>query len=97
MKPFFSTLPRNIIASFKGWVMIWHILAVLLTLLFVASGFDWRYFLSTRGPELGSWMFPAVYIGVLMPVFLPLALVSLGSIPPRRDKRFAQALEIPNC
>jgi membrane-associated phospholipid phosphatase len=54
-------------------------MAILLTLMLVASGFDWRYFLATRAPSLGSWMFPAVIIGGLLPIALPLILLALGS------------------
>ncbi len=44
------------------------------------SGFDWRYFLATRNAELRSWMFPAVIIGGLLPIYLPLALLVAGYI-----------------
>ncbi|HWX19733.1 MAG TPA: phosphatase PAP2 family protein [Candidatus Binatia bacterium] len=80
MKQFLSTLPRNIIACFEGRLIIWHVIAILLTFILVASGFDWRYFASTREPSLRSWMFPAVQIGGLLPIVLPLFLFALGSI-----------------
>jgi hypothetical protein len=80
MKRFLSTLPRNIIACFKGRMLIWHLVAILLTFILVTSGFDWRYFLSTRAPALRSWMFPAVHIGALLPLVLPLALLALGTV-----------------
>ena len=44
------------------------------------SGFDWRWFLATRNPALRSWMFPAVHIGGLMPLALPLILFAFGII-----------------
>ena len=75
MKHFFVTLPRNLIGCFKGWRLVWHLVAILLTVIFVMSGFDWRYFLATRNPELRSWMFPAVIIGGLLPICLPLAFL----------------------
>jgi membrane-associated phospholipid phosphatase len=80
MKLFLSTLPRNIIACFKGRVIVWHLIAIILTFILVTSGFDWRYFLSTRGSTLRSWMFPAVRIGGLLPLALPLILLTIGSI-----------------
>jgi hypothetical protein len=80
MKLFVSTLPRNIIDCFKGQMIIGHIMAVLLTFILVASGFDWRYFLSTRAPILRSWMFPAVPIAGLLPIVLPFTLLVLGSV-----------------
>ena len=72
MKLFLSTLPRNVIGCFKGQMIIWHLIAIILTFILVASGLDWRYFLSTRTPVLRSWMFPAVVIGGLLPIALPL-------------------------
>ncbi|SPE55439.1 membrane hypothetical protein [Verrucomicrobia bacterium] len=80
MKQFVLTLPRNLIDCFKGRMLVWHIVAIALTFILVASGFDWRYFLSTRNPLLGSWMFPAVRIGGLLPIVLPLLLLALGCI-----------------
>ena len=44
------------------------------------SGFDWRYFLATRNPALRSWMWPAVIIGGLLPIYLPLLLLAFGFI-----------------
>ena len=80
MRLFLENLPRNIIDCFKGRMIIWHMSAILLTFLLVASGFDWSYFLSTRAPILRSWMFPAVPIGGLLPIILPLGLLALGSL-----------------
>ncbi len=80
MKQFFSTLPRNIIGCFKGRMTLWHIIAIVLTLIFVLSGFDWFYFRSTHDPLLCSWMFPTAPIGGLVPIILPVVLVILGSL-----------------
>ncbi len=80
MKQFFATLPRNIIGCFKGRLVFWHLLAILLTVILVMSGFDWFYFQSTRDPRLWPWMFPAAPIGGLVPIVLPLALIVSGYI-----------------
>ena len=72
MKQFLVTLPRNLIGCFKGRKLVWHLVAILLTVILVMSGFDWRYFLATRNPALRSWMLPAVIIGGLLPIYLPL-------------------------
>ncbi len=58
----------------------WHLLAILLTFGLVASGFDWRYFLCTRSQMLRLWMFPAVVVGGLVPIILPLVLLAVGAI-----------------
>lgn len=78
MKQFFWTLPRNILDCFKGQRIIWHAVAVVLTFILVTSGFDWRYFLATRSPNIRSWMFSAVQIGGLLPIILPLLLLAIG-------------------
>lgn len=80
MKQFFVTLPRNIIGCFKGRMIFWHLLAILLTVILVTSGFDWFYFQSTRDPWLWSFMFPAAPIGGLVPLMLPLILIVSGYI-----------------
>jgi membrane-associated phospholipid phosphatase len=78
MKRLFATLPRNLMDCFKGWKLVWHLVAILLTVILVKSGFDWHYFLATRSPELRSWMWPAVFIGGLLPIYLPLLLLAFG-------------------
>ena len=80
MKQFLVTVPRNLIGCFKGRRLIWHIIAILLTFILVTSGFDWRYFLATRNPALRSWMFSAVGLGALLPLALPLFLLTVGFI-----------------
>ena len=80
MKQFLVTVPRNLIGCFKGRRIIWHIIAILLTFILVTSGFDWRWFLATRNPALRSWMFSAVGLGALLPLALPLFLLTVGFI-----------------
>jgi membrane-associated phospholipid phosphatase len=80
MKLFFSTLPRNLIDCFKGRMLVWHLSAIILTVVLVLSGFDWQYFLWTRSPRLWAWLFPAVPIGGLVPIVLPLSLLLLSGI-----------------
>jgi membrane-associated phospholipid phosphatase len=78
MKQFLVTLPRNLIGCFTGRRFVWQVVAILLTLILVLSGFDWRWFLATRNPALRSWMWPAVGIGGLLPLALPLILFLIG-------------------
>lgn len=79
-KQFFSSLPRNFIGCFRGRMIVWHLVAILLTFVLVNSGFDWLYFRSTRSHALGSVMFPGVIIGQFIPLLLPLALLLIGGI-----------------
>jgi membrane-associated phospholipid phosphatase len=78
MKLFFTTLPRNVIQCFRGKMIVWHLIAILMSAIFVVSGCDWHYFLSTRDPVLRSWMFHAVRIGALLPIILPLGLIAVA-------------------
>jgi membrane-associated phospholipid phosphatase len=80
MKQFLVTVPRNLMGCFQGWRLVWHVVAILLTVILVMSGFDWRWFLATRNPALRSWMWPAVGIGGLLPIVLPLVLFVVGFI-----------------
>jgi membrane-associated phospholipid phosphatase len=61
-------------------MIVWHLVAILLTFILVTSGFDWFYFCSTRNPELRSWMFPGVVVGMFVPIYLPLVLLAIGHI-----------------
>jgi membrane-associated phospholipid phosphatase len=80
MKQFLTTLPRNLMRCFKGRMLVWHLVAILLTVILVASDFDWRYYLATHTPALRSWMFPAAVIGMFLPFLLPLMLFLIGGI-----------------
>lgn len=78
MKQFLVTLPRNVLACFQGRRICWHLAAVLLTVVLVLSGADWHYYLATRNPALRHWMFPAVILGMFLPICLPLLLLGAG-------------------
>ena len=80
MKRFLVTVPRSLIGCFTGWKLVWHVIAIALTFILVMSGFDWSYYLATRDPALRLWMWPAVHIGGLLPLTLPLALFVVGII-----------------
>jgi hypothetical protein len=80
MKVFFSTLPNNIIGCFQGRMLVWHLTAIFLTLALVVSGLDWQYFLCTRSPMLRTWLWPAVPVGALLPIVVPLGLIVIGSV-----------------
>lgn len=78
MKQFVWSLPRNIIGCFKSRMIVWHFVAITLTVILVTSGFDWFYFCSTRTPVLRSWAFPAVRVGGNLPIILPVVLIAMG-------------------
>jgi len=80
MKHFLATLPRNLISCFIGRNVVWHLVAIIFTVILVRSGFDWRYFLVTRSPELRHWMWPAVVLGMFLPMCLPFTVLAVGFI-----------------
>ena len=74
------TVPRNFIGCLAGWRIVWHLVAILLTVILVLSGFDWNWFLATRSPALRAWMWPAVGLGALLPLVLPPYLLAAGFV-----------------
>jgi len=78
MRDLFSKLPRNIIRCFRGYNIFWHLLAVALTYIIVTTDLDWIYFTHTRSLILREWLFPAVFIGGILPIIVPLSLLLLG-------------------
>src|SRR5690349_1303601 len=80
MKLFFLTLIRNLIGCFKGWMLLWHIAVILLTVVLVTTGLDWQYFSATRDPSLRHWVWPGIRLGTIMPVLLPIVLLFTGLI-----------------
>ena len=75
MKPFFYNIQRNIVISFLGRNFLAHLLAIILTIIIVFSGFDWEYFTAIHGSEVSLFLSPAIIIGALLPVLLPLVLL----------------------
>jgi membrane-associated phospholipid phosphatase len=83
MRDFFSTLPYNILRSFRGRNLLLHLLAIGATAAMVGSGFDWMYFKATR--PFARYLFPAVILGWRVPVLFPIASCLVGSV--RKDLR----------
>lgn len=57
---------------------MWHLVAIIVSGMCVLSGFDWLYYNFTRIPTLQETMFPAVPIGGLLPILLPISLLIGG-------------------
>jgi membrane-associated phospholipid phosphatase len=80
MKTLFYNFPKNIIKCFWGYNLFWHLLAIILTYFLVVSDFDWRYFQASRIGLLDTLLFPAVILGGLLPLFIPLGILVFGFI-----------------
>jgi len=63
----------------------WHLLAMGLTVILVASGFDGWVAATARGTEIQTLAFSAGRIGFWMPIAAPLTMLALGGL--RRDGR----------
>jgi len=68
----------DIRACYSWQNIAWQLLAVALTYLLVVSGFDWWWYLNTRGATLQSWLMPAAALGGLLPILLPVVLFVIG-------------------
>jgi membrane-associated phospholipid phosphatase len=80
MSSFFLKFFRNIAKCFRGKNLLWHLLAIILTYAIVASGVDWLYFVRAQNPAWRGWFFPAVELGGLLPILVPLVLFAVAAI-----------------
>jgi membrane-associated phospholipid phosphatase len=74
MSPFFYKIFHNILPLYKGRNLFWQFVFIALSLVFVNMGFDWFYYQSTRGETLQLLLFPAIFIGFLIPIILPIIM-----------------------
>jgi len=78
LKNLFFNLFKNIANCFKKVNLAWQILFCLLTYLLVISGFDFWYFKISRATLIQELSFPAVFVGMFVPVFLPIIIYFYG-------------------
>jgi membrane-associated phospholipid phosphatase len=84
MPQLFYRLPQNVVNIFSGRNILWQALAVVLTIVIVMSGFDWSYYLSTRGEMFIRLARPALRLGMLMPVLGSLVILIVGEAAKNR-------------
>jgi membrane-associated phospholipid phosphatase len=87
MRHFLRTLPPNLLRCFAPRYLPWHVLAIVLTVGIVRSGLDWSYFVATKSVYL--LFFPALIIGGLVPILLPLTLLGYGAL--KKDPKITYA------
>ena len=88
MRGFLYQLPKNIIRCFKGNNLLWHFLAIVLTYIIVTSDFDWYYFIFSQKSVLHTLFFPAIGLGMILPIVVPLILLATGIV--RQDFKIKQ-------
>lgn len=62
-------------------------MAISLTAIIVLTSLDWQYFLAVRNPILNAVFMPALLLGFLLPVLLPLGLLVAGET--KRHKKMS--------
>ncbi|HEY4487958.1 MAG TPA: phosphatase PAP2 family protein [Candidatus Paceibacterota bacterium] len=77
---FFHQAASLFLRAFTWPYILWHILAALLTLLLVMSGFDWWFYLETRSPIYYSLTLAAGIGGFFVPVLVPLLMLVYGNV-----------------
>src|SRR3989344_5058978 len=84
-RTFLYHVPQNFIASFRGYNLIFHLLAGVLTYALVMSGIDWTFFEATRSPALRLLVMGAGIGGFFVPVIIPVGLYLWGEVKGRND------------
>jgi hypothetical protein len=80
----FYRLPKNVVRIFSGWNLGWHFLAIVLTVVIVRSGFEWSYYLATRGDVFLHMALPAIMLGTVVPLLTILTLIIIGGVGKKR-------------
>ena len=80
LSAFFHSTASLFLRAFTWPYILWHILAALLTLLLVMSGFDWWFFLGTRAPLYHPLTWAAGLGGFFVPVLMPLLMLVYGKV-----------------
>jgi membrane-associated phospholipid phosphatase len=80
LRNFWEKIVRNLLQIFRGYNLIWHLLAITLTFIIVRSGFDWTYFRFFYGTPLYRFLFSVGIIGALVPILLPLITYIIGKV-----------------
>ena len=78
-------LPKNVITIFSGRNLLYHLLAIVLTILIVQSGLDWAYYRWTRAAFFAQLALPAIMLGSVLPIFGTLAVLVVGLIGKRQS------------
>lgn len=75
-KIFLNGFPQAFLRTFTWWHIVLGAVAGVLTYLCVVSGFDWYYYLHTRGVFV--WALPAALLGFFVPILAPVLLYLYG-------------------
>lgn len=85
-KVLFYRFFQNIARIFWGWNLAWHALAIVLTYIIVTSGFDWQWFIGLHSAVPFWTIVPAVTLGALLPIFVPLVIYIIGLVRKQAER-----------
>jgi hypothetical protein len=86
MPELFHRLPKNIITIFSGRNLLYHLLAIVLTIIIVETGFDWACYGWTRAGLIAELALPDIMLGTLVPVVGTFTILALGALKPCFDE-----------
>ncbi len=77
-RDFLHNISHNTRVVFSGTNLIWHGIAIAITIVFVQTGLDWRFFESTRS-DLFYWIIITAGVGdFILPIVVSVALYVTG-------------------
>lgn len=89
MEIFFDGIVRNLGRIFAPRMLRWHILAIILTYLILASGFDWQWFMHFNSTRTQTFFFLAVALGGIVPIITPFALLAFATVRKSKTLKIA--------
>lgn len=90
-KLFLTPIVHNALASYRGYRILFHLLAALITAGLVMSGIDWWFFTATRSEYLRPLVYGAGIGGFFLPVLVPLLMYVHAAIKKSARLRLASA------
>jgi membrane-associated phospholipid phosphatase len=78
LKGIFYKLGENILRTFSGKNFLWQMLAIILTLVLVLSGFDWKYYSLFHHGSVFYFFILAPVLGFIVPILVPLYFLIKG-------------------
>lgn len=80
MKYFLFSIPKNFVRCYTDLNWAWHVAAMALTFVLVMTNADWYYFVHARSLTVRYWFLPALMLGGILPLLVPLYLFISGYI-----------------
>ncbi len=77
---FFYKLPNTVLRCFRGYFLLWQLVAIILTAIIVLSGFDWWYFTFFNNSTIQRIFFSAAPVGFFVPIFSPFIVWIIAKI-----------------